>query len=614
MSLSTKNKILATPVCTAILLLFVLLVPMMGEAKAADYALQIAAMRSQQNAVDLARGLRAQGIDAYWIEKDIPAQGMFYRVRIGKFRTIDKAYGYAESLVDSGIFETYAIAAYEAPTRATMLALQKEKEDPKATNSEDKLQAFFSPSGDFANLASTVASPPLRELSPEPPAIVPVTMPANMEAPSRPAPSGRLTSTTIDMVASIGTRGWLLLSSDEVISATTRNPTTIGREVAKLAAAIGSRRWTLGSDISKILTTVSPVAPAPEASLEASAKASKEAVAAVNLADLATRDAAEQIAQQEARIAAASTPMAAPGIGRGPSSPTSSSPVLPGASPVNYLAPPKLQGSIEQRDGAVWVKLRNLDGGRSFSGTARITLSSSKDLQDAAPLAVAVPAGQEISVQVSDARVLDGDWMMMVYDQGGVARLIRGASFGQAPAAPPAAEDKPQAAPAAAPAGPPSYVTGSFDATGGWQLTESGGTQPQPNQIAPPEQPMPAAPQPVPQGEIPDPDGNPRTAANPPQEEALPQVSVTPRQIATTAQSVTLEFEISSSKPLNYVVVSVRAGSYQDSRQALMSTPQGRVPFMIPISQSNGAYSFEVKNESGSTLASGAGEFSQSKK
>jgi hypothetical protein len=605
-SLSTKKKILATPMGLIGMAFFVLMCAMAGEAKAMDYALQIAAMKSQQNATDLARGLRAQGIDAYWIEKNIQSQGMFYRVRIGKFRTIDKAYAYAEGLVESGIFETYAIAAYEAPARATLLALEKEE----AKN--DKLQAFFSPSGDFASLAATVTpTPPLRALPPEAtPAIVPV----KIEAPSAKAPSPRINSATIDMVASIGTRGWLLLSSDEVISATTKNPTTLGREVARLAAAVGSRRWSLNTDIASILapTSAAGITTAPAAETSATPGAFKESSSPVNLADLAIRETSQPVAAPETRASASAVAISAPEIGGGASSPTGSTTLYPGSKPLNYLAPPRLQGSIELRDGVMWFRLRNMDAGRSFSGSARITLSSSKDQQDVAPVAVDVAAGQEINVQVNDARVLDGDWLMFIYDQGGVARLVRGASFAPTPAPAPAGENQTQPAPAAAPAGPPSFITGSFDATGEWRLTETGNPQAQQTQ---PEEPAPQPPPATQPSEIPDPDGNPRAAAIPPaQEEAPPQVTVTPRQIATTAQNMTLEFDIASAKPLSYVVVSLRAGEFQDSRQALMSTPQGRVPFMIPIAQTEGGFSYEIKNGSGTVLASGSGDFRQFKK
>jgi hypothetical protein len=89
------------------------------------------------------------------------------------------------------------------------------------------------------------------------------------------------------------------------------------------------------------------------------------------------------------------------------------------------------------------------------------------------------------------------------------------------------------------------------------------------------------------------------------------QVTVTPRQIAITPENVTMEFEIAASRPLNYIAITIRAGEYQDTRQALMTTPQGRVPFLIPVTQTSGPFVFELKDESGAVLASGAGDFRQ---
>lgn len=44
-------------------------------------------------------------------------------------------------------------------------------------------------------------------------------------------------------------------------------------------------------------------------------------------------------------------------------------------------------------------------------------------------------------------------------------------------------------------------------------------------------------------------------------------------------------------------------------RQALMSTPHGRVPFLIPIEHTSSGFYFEVKDEAQRLLASGSGDF-----
>ncbi len=89
------------------------------------------------------------------------------------------------------------------------------------------------------------------------------------------------------------------------------------------------------------------------------------------------------------------------------------------------------------------------------------------------------------------------------------------------------------------------------------------------------------------------------------------QLTVTPKLIAVTTDNVTMEFEIASPQPLQYISVTLAAGDHRDTRQALMSTTRGRVPFLVPAGQAQGAFLFEIKDESGRTLAGGAGDFRQ---
>jgi hypothetical protein len=282
---------------------------------------------------------------------------------------------------------------------------------------------------------------------------------------------------------------------------------------------------------------------------------------------------------------------------------------------VNYLSPPKLQGSIEMRDGRMVMTLRNLDPERSFAGSARITLTSDKNSQDIAPLQLSIAPDREEVFPIDDARVIDGDWMMMIYDQNGTARLVRGASLAPKPSPATTAANLPNPNPAnATPQGPPSYVTGVYDATnpnGEWKLTETlipqsleGSPVTNPN---PTPNPNPNQAQDAPANSASDSGNN--GAPQPQPEAGPPQVTVTPRQIAVTTENITMEFDIAASRPLNYIAITMRAGDYQDTRQALMTTPQGRVPFLVPAANTSGPFTYEVKDERGAVLASGVGDF-----
>jgi hypothetical protein len=578
------------PILLAIALLCVLLCPIAGDAKGIDYAVQVAALRSQQSALDLAKGLRSQGINAYWIGKNNPSQGPLYRVRIGKFSSIESAYLYAEELMDSGVFASYAITAYEPPVPATMMVLVKEDEKM------DRLQAFLGSGDDFSTIAATVTpSAPTRTTlvpgtgTPAPIPAVTVLTPVN-----KPASGILLNSATIDMIASIGTRGWLLLSGDDAISATQKSPAVMSRELARLAAAVGSRRWSLSNDIGKIFAPPAPVNIADLA---------QNTIAAADRPMTTPIPSNDTISTPPVNRASA-TAISAPEIGRRPLGPTSPTPVFPGGRRVNYLAPPKLQGSLEMRNGQLFLSLRNLDAERIFTGSAKVTLSTDKDQQELVPMQLNLAPGKEENIPLPEARLLSGDWMMMVFDEGGVARLVRGASLATKPSPSP---EESKTLKSGSPEGPPAFVTGMYDSTGGWKLAE----QPLPSGQAPNGQPVdPNAGTPAWGAENPSPQPE-----QPPQQDAGPaQVNITPRQIAITPENVTMEFDISASRPLNYIVLSVRAGDYQDTRQALMTTPQGRVPFLIPGNQAKGAFFYELKDETGATLASGTGDFQQMQK
>ncbi|MCI0662682.1 MAG: SPOR domain-containing protein, partial [Acidobacteria bacterium] len=80
-----------------------------------DYAIEVAALRSKDCAVELANGLLSRGFDAYWLKANQPEYGVSYRVRVGKFQNLDIARNYAENLLDSGLLDTCAITIYETP-------------------------------------------------------------------------------------------------------------------------------------------------------------------------------------------------------------------------------------------------------------------------------------------------------------------------------------------------------------------------------------------------------------------------------------------------------------------------------------------------------------------
>jgi hypothetical protein len=77
------------------------------------------------------------------------------------------------------------------------------------------------------------------------------------------------------------------------------------------------------------------------------------------------------------------------------------------------------------------------------------------------------------------------------------------------------------------------------------------------------------------------------------------------RQIAVTNDNATLELEISAQNPLKNIIVTMRAGDFQDVRQAYIPTSQGRVPFLVPTKFATSGIYYEVKDEAQRVLANG---------
>jgi hypothetical protein len=529
-----REKIVSPRICMALVALFVCLCPLTASAQARrikGYAVQVAALPSKRSADALTQGLSARGMNAYWVGgMSYSARGSaaLYRVRIGNFQTIASANSYAEKMLGSGLLGAYAITAYEPPS----------KSDPIA-NSNWKIQTF---------------------------------------AQKRPQkyPGRQFGMDVIDVVATIGSRGWLLLSSESINLTVGNGNSPLSRELEGLVGVIGSRGWALNHNVAKFLGAATPMTIVSLPS---------EIIASAPLS--ATN--------------ADSLNATAPEIGRGGLAPTSSTSMRVGPANSNsrgYNAPPRLQGSIEMRGGRMWMTLRNADTDRVFSGVARISLSDDQKQQDVTPINVTVLPEKETVFQLEDTALTNGAWILMVYDENGAARLIRGASF-----APPKAQSSSSGAalapePEPSPETPPSYVTGVYDATNWTQPQVSPQVQGVESQVNVPSLQDDTA---VVDGSAALPN-QPSQAANDPG-----VVTATLRQTSTTSENVTLELEISAQNALKNITVTLRAGDFQDVRQAFIPTTQGRVPFLVPVKFASTGIFYEIKDEAQRLLSSGSG-------
>ena len=535
MKIVTERVKATTPrICMALAAVFVFLCPLTANAQARrinGYAVQVAALSSQKSADELAQGLRLRGMSAYWVGGMSYGAGRsaLHRVRIGNFPTIASASAYAEKLLGAGLLASYAIAAYEPPVKADS-----------------------GPSWKIHNL-------------------------------SQKFPGRRLAPDLIDVVAAIGSRGWLLLSSESINLTARAGNSELSRELVPLAAIISSRGWGMNNDTAKVLGAAAPI----------------------NIVSLPSGIIADTPATPPPPSASSSSlSAAAPEIGRRELITTTSPSVAvgsPGVRSRGGSSSTSLQGSIEMRSVMYIRPPRNADPEKVFSGVARVSLSDDQKQQDVTPINVTLLPDKEVMFPLDEATLTDGGWILMVYDLNGAARLIRGAS----PAPPKAPAQAPGAANSAetvatnpGPEVPPGYVTGVYDATQ-W-------AQPQ----VPPtiqnieSQDVAVSTAPTPQ------DSSANGVAGSPN--AMPQVdngpgqvTATLRQIAVTSENVTLELEISAQNPLKNVTVTMRAGDFQDVRQAFIPMSQGRVPFLVPIAYASAGLYYEVRDEAQRVLANG---------
>jgi sporulation related protein len=543
-----RVKVTPPRIGMALAALFVCLCPLTANAQARrinGYAVQVAALPSQKSADALAQGLRLRGMNAYWVGGVSYGAGRsaFHRVRVGNFQTIASASAYAEKLIGAGLLESYAIAAYETPGKA-------------------------SPTPSW-NIQSFAQKYPGRRFGPE----------------------------VIDVIATIGSRGWLLLSSESINLTARAGNSALNRELASLSSFIGARGWSMNNNnnAAKLLGASAPIN-------------------IVSLPSEIIADAPTTPPPPSASLGSLNA--AAPEVGRRELITTSSPSVatgLPGSRSRSYNSPTNLQGAIEMRGGRMFMTLRNADPDRVFSGVARISLNDDQKQQDVTPINVTLLPDKEVMFPVDEATLTNGGWILMVYDLNGSARLIRGASLAP-PKAPAQASGATNSAepvdPNPAPEVPPSYVTGVYDATN-WSQPQ---VPPQIQNIESQDVSVPAAP--ITQDSPANAAGSPNSQDSPaidagspnatPQVDNAPgQVVATLRQVAVTSENVTLEMDISAQNPLKNVTVTLRAGDFQDVRQAFFPTSQGRVPFLVPVAFASAGLFYEIRDEAQRVLANG---------
>lgn len=563
------------------LLVCVFLAPhaVFSQGKDQTYAVEVAALSSRDCADELVHGLVARGLDAYWLKSNQGKLGEFYRVRIGKFPDLDLARNFADNLLDSGLLDTCSITVYEAPLNSLMKS--------PAVAQDDRLPVGLrnAPIGAYCPINLTYKNSNNTE------AII-SSLSKSKEGDSASSAQQPGLSPSRDLSHDMDVKK----TFDAIIASTQASLSSI-RPKVNMAISL----TTIDSGINKAVNKI--ISEREKGNAAGSSKAGN-----IN--------AEPEIRLRREESLPPSTQAAPAGFSRAEKSSFVGNVRPAGGTPVSDSgAAPHLRGMIEMDNGQMVLRLTNLDQQRSFSGLARVTLSSDSDNdEDIAPLPIDLKPEEEKVVPINEVKQPYGDLMLMVYDQRQTVQLIRSIPYGQRPKAVVATnQNEDRSANASEGGGVP-----GADA---WKITDSGGERGPSVEVSAtglPQQGLPNVTGAFDATQVPDPTTNAlptQTGDN----NAAPQtanadnplqIAISPRQVSSNANGVMMEIGLNGQQPIGYVKVSIRAGGFQDEKIAVFPTSNASVPFLIPLNDANkGPFSYQVVNDAGKVIGNGTENF-----
>lgn len=477
------------------------LAPLMAQGQAQAFAVQIAALQSQESAEALVNGLHARELDAYWVKANIPGQGVLYRVRLGKFVSESRARAYAERLRKSGLLDQYFIVTYDPPSKVTASMLSPVM---ASTSSPDQSRTVSPPSPSAASPPSPAASS---------------------------SPLGQAERETIILIAS---RQW---AAPAPLSDIARSSPPASPELAAAPPATKQSPSPAVKNAPVPPLSAPPVMASPNGGSSV-ASAPSSSLSSGGSSAVASADPPSSAISTAVSV---SPPEVSPTVSRSTAAPAASSGaagVSSGASEklpaLQELGPPLLRGVVESRNGQLQLVVQNLDARQSFKGLAQVAVNDGQRQHDTAPVPLVLRPDEERAFPLN-AALVNGAYTMMIFDDTGAIRIIRSAPIG---------------------AGLPQSKT-------------AGATT--------------SSPPPLPDNDI----------------------SVVPRQIAATSENITLEFEITSQRPLGYITLTLHVSNTPFPQRAVLTGNQGRIPFLIPTRLPETSFTYELKDENDRVLLTG---------
>ena len=263
------------------------------------------------------------------------------------------------------------------------------------------------------------------------------------------------------------------------------------------------------------------------------------------------------------------------------------------------FAPNILQGTIEARDGQLFVTLQNRNSRHRFRGTVKWVLSDGEVERPQPPMQIEIGPGQTQEFPLPGS---GKSYLLTVQDEQGAPLLTQNGAFGQSGQQGVMAENRTPHNSAPNPAGRPGDVPVEEQ---GEEVDDGRPRPPRPGEKVLME--TANYPKERAEGEAKaDAQAQPDTKKEPLQPG---DVKVIVRQVAETAENVTIEFEILAREPLGMIAMTIHTASTSDTKQAIMTTKQGRLPFLAPVGDTNGTIGYELRNEQGVILATGSKPF-----
>jgi hypothetical protein len=258
-----------------------------------------------------------------------------------------------------------------------------------------------------------------------------------------------------------------------------------------------------------------------------------------------------------------------------------------------------LQGAIEVREGQLLVTLQNRNSRHRFRGTVKWVLNDGEVERPQPPMQIEIGPGQtqEFPLQGSGK-----SYLLTIQDEQGAPLLTQNGAFGQGGRQGVVAENRQPRNIAPNPVGQPGDVPIEQQ---GDEVDDGRPRPPRPGE----KLVLETANYPIEKT-----DGEPTADAQPKaegkKEPVQPgDVKIIVRQVAETAENVTIEFEILAREPLGMIAMTIHTASTSDTKQAIMTTKQGRLPFLAPVGDTNGTIGYELRNEQGVILAAGSKPF-----